>query len=87
MSSNRDNGDGGYWRANIRLIGLLLVIWASVSLGGGVLFIEFFNRFTFFGVPFGFWIAQQGAIYVFVVLIFFYAWRMDALDRRYHKDE
>ena len=76
-----------YWKANIRLIGGLLAIWATVSFGGGILFVEFFNRFDFFGLPLGFWIAQQGAIYVFVVLIFVYAIRMDKLDKKYRLDK
>lgn len=76
-----------YWRANIRLIAVLLFIWASVSLGCGIVFVEVLNRFLFFKVPFGFWMAQQGSIYVFVLLIFFYAWRMDRLDHAYHVDE
>jgi putative solute:sodium symporter small subunit len=76
-----------YWRANERLIAFLLGIWALVSFGGGILFVEFFNRFTLFGLPFGFWIAQQGSICVFVLLIFVYAWVMDRLDRDYHADE
>ena len=77
-----------YWRANVRLIGGLLAIWASVSLLGGIVFVETLNKITFFSIPFGFWIAQQGSIYVFVVLIFFYAWRMNKYDRQYdvHED-
>ena len=76
-----------YWKADIRLIGGLLAIWALVSFGGGILVVEFFNRFDFFGLPLGFWIAQQGAIYVFVVLIFVYAIRMDKLDKKYRLDK
>ncbi len=72
-----------YWRANLRLIGSLLTIWAVVSLGFGVLFVEQLNEFTIGSLPLGFWFAQQGSIYVFVVVIFVYAWRMDALDRRF----
>ncbi|MDK1022312.1 MAG: DUF4212 domain-containing protein, partial [Candidatus Hydrogenedentes bacterium] len=76
-----------YWRANNRLILALLVIWAAVSYGCGILFVEVLNKITFFGLPLGFWVAQQGSIYVFVVLIFFYAWRMDKLDKKFHMDE
>jgi putative solute:sodium symporter small subunit len=76
-----------YWRANNRLIVALLVVWGLVSFGGGILFVKPLNEFSFFGLPLGFWIAQQGAIYVFIVLIFLYAWIMDALDRRYHVDD
>ncbi len=77
----------GYWRANLRLIGVLLSVWAVVSLGFGVLLVEPLNRITLGRLPLGFWFAQQGSIYVFVVLIFVYAWRMDALDRRFGVDE
>jgi putative solute:sodium symporter small subunit len=76
-----------YWRANFRLILALLAIWAFISIGCGILFVPLLNTITFFGVPLGFWIAQQGSIYVFVALIFLYAWRMDAIDHKYHEDE
>jgi putative solute:sodium symporter small subunit len=76
-----------YWRRNEALIAKLLAIWAVVSLFLGVIFIETLNKLTLFGLPLGFWIAQQGSIYVFVVLIFVYAWRMDKLDHTYHMDE
>ena len=70
-----------YWKANRRLILVLLSIWAAVSLVCGILLVEPLNKIRFFGVPLGFWFAQQGSIYVFVALIFIYAWRMDKLDR------
>lgn len=76
-----------YWRANLRLIAVLLSIWALVSLVFGVLLVETLNGFTIGSLPLGFWFAQQGSIYVFVVLIFVYAWRMDALDRRFGVNE
>lgn len=76
-----------YWRDNLRLIGVLLSIWALVSIGGGILFVEWLNRFHLGKLPLGFWIAQQGSIYVFVVLIFVYAWRMDRLDREHHVED
>jgi putative solute:sodium symporter small subunit len=70
-----------YWKANRSLILVLLAIWAAVSLGCGILLVQPLNAVRFFGVPLGFWFAQQGSIYVFVVLIFVYAWRMDRIDR------
>lgn len=76
-----------YWSANKRLIALLLAVWGMVSLGAGILLVGPLNRVALFGVPLGFWIAQQGSIYVFVVLIFIYARRMDRLDHDYHADE
>lgn len=87
MSDDRQARNVLYWRANNRLILALLVIWAVVSYGCGILFVEVLNKITFFGLPLGFWVAQQGSIYVFVVLIFFYAWRMDKLDKKFHMDE
>ena len=77
----------GYWRANVRLIAVLLFVWAMVSLVFGVLAVETLNQFKIGNLPLGFWFAQQGSIYVFVVLIFVYAWRMDVLDRRFGVDE
>ncbi len=87
MSDDRQARSVLYWRANNRLILALLLIWAAVSYGCGILFVETLNKITFFGLPLGFWVAQQGAIYVFVALIFFYAWRMDKLDKKFHMDE
>lgn len=87
MSKDRNENEAArrraYWRANIRLITVLLAIWAIVSLGCGILFVEQLNRFRLGSLPLGFWFAQQGAEYTFVVLIFVYAWAMDRLDRRY----
>jgi putative solute:sodium symporter small subunit len=74
-----------YWRANTVLIRNLLMVWGLVSLGFSILLVEPLNRFQFAKVPFGFWMAQQGSIYVFVVLIFIYATQMDRLDRKYRR--
>lgn len=78
-----------YWRANLRMILLVLSIWAFVSLGMAVLFMPFFKDVVLpgFQVNISFWFAHQGAIYVFVALIFFYAWRMDKLDHEYNVEE
>ena len=78
-----------YWRRNLRYLGVLLAIWFTVSYGFGILLAEPLNRFRIpgTGFPVGFWFAQQGAIYVFVVLIFVYAWLMNRLDRRFAVDE
>lgn len=72
-----------YWRANLTLIFILLSIWAAVSYGCGIFLIDWLNQFTIGRLPLGFWFAQQGSIYVFVVLIFVYALVMDRLDRRF----
>ena len=77
-----------YWRANLRLVGLCLLIWFVCSYGFGVLFVDALNRVSLGGFKLGFWFAQQGSIYVFVLLIFFYAWRMNRIDRKFdvHED-
>ena len=72
-----------YWRANLRLGAVLLTIWFVVSFGFGILLVEPLNQIPFFGFKLGFWWAQQGAIYVFIVLIFAYARIMKRLDRKY----
>jgi putative solute:sodium symporter small subunit len=72
-----------YWRANTALIRNLLIVWALVSLGFSILLVEPLNNFRIGSLPFGFWMAQQGSIYVFVALIFIYAAQMDKLDRKY----
>ncbi|MFP6656506.1 MAG: DUF4212 domain-containing protein [Myxococcota bacterium] len=74
-----------YWQDNLRLVGLCLVIWFTVSFGFGILWVDALNQIEIGGFRLGFWFAQQGSIYVFVVLIFFYAWRMSAVDARHAK--
>jgi putative solute:sodium symporter small subunit len=66
---------------------ILLSIWFAVSFGCGILFVEQLNEFTLFDYPLGFWFAQQGSIYTFVVLILVYALRMDRLDKEFGVDE
>ncbi len=77
-----------YWRANLRLVGICHAIWFVCSYGFGILFVEELNTIRFGGFQLGFWFAQQGSIYVFVLLIFFYAWRMNRIDREHdvHED-
>lgn len=78
-----------YWRRNIRYVGILLVVWFVVSYLFGIVLAGPLNAFTIPGTsfPLGFWFAQQGAIYVFVVLIFVYVWLMNRLDREFQVDE
>lgn len=71
-----------HWRRNVRLSLSLLVVWAGVSLGCGVLFADGLNAYMFLGQPLGFWFAQQGAVITFVLLILIYALAMGRLDRR-----
>ncbi|MEL6460583.1 MAG: DUF4212 domain-containing protein [Cyanobacteria bacterium J06621_15] len=73
-----------YWRKNVALIRNLLIVWAIVSLVFSILLVEPLNTIRFFGVPFGFWMAQQGSVLVFVALIFIYAVQMDKLDRKHN---
>ncbi len=72
-----------YWRANLKLMALLLAIWFTVSFGFGILLAGVLDEIRFFGFKLGFWWAQQGSIYVFIVLIFVYAAAMKRLDRKY----
>ena len=76
-----------YWIENIRLVLLLLIIWFVVSFGMGILFVDFLDGFRFFGFKFGFWMAQQGSIFCFVILIFIYVYKMNKLDHKYGVDE
>ncbi len=76
-----------YWQDNLRVVGLCLAIWFLVSFGFGILLVDVLDRVEIGGFRLGFWFAQQGSIYVFVALIFFYAWRMSAIDREHGVDE
>ena len=90
VSSNTEGADSistgaraAYWKANLSLLGKLLAVWFVVSFGFGILLVDWLNQFHIAGFKIGFWFAQQGSIYVFVALIFIYARKMRALDRRY----
>jgi len=76
-----------YWQKNLRLLGILLAIWFIASYGFGIIFADYLNQFKIGGYKLGFWFAQQGAIYVFVVIIFIYVNRMNKLDKEYGVDE
>lgn len=76
-----------YWRENISLVIKLLAIWFLVSFGFGILLVDPLNEIRFFGFKLGFWFAQQGSIYVFVVLIFVYARLTAKLDEKYRVHE
>ena len=77
-----------YWMANLKLVGLCIAIWFVVSFGFGILLVDQLNGIRLGGYQLGFWFAQQGSIFTFVALIFFYAWRMNILDRKFgvHED-
>ena len=74
-----------YWRQNLRLLSILLAIWFACSFGLGILLVEPLNAFHVAGFPLGFWFAQQGSIYIFVLLILVYALAMDRVDRDYQR--
>jgi putative solute:sodium symporter small subunit len=74
----------GYWRDVLRLTLTLLAIWFLVSFGAGILFREFLDQFSIGGAPLGFWMAQNGAIYAFMVLIFYYCHAMARIERKYN---
>jgi putative solute:sodium symporter small subunit len=76
-----------YWRKQIRRITWLLAIWAIVSFGMGIFGVEALNEFSFGGIPFGFWMAQQGSIFVFIALILLNAILADRADREAGLDE
>jgi len=76
-----------YWKKNLRYLLILLSIWFLVSYGCGILFAETLNSIKIGGFPLGFWFAQQGSIYVFVILIFVYVNWMNKLDREFDVDE
>jgi len=77
-----------YWKRNLKLVALCLSIWFVVSYLFGIILFDQLNAISLGGYKLGFWFAQQGSIYVFVVLIFFYAWRMNKLDKEFdvHED-
>jgi putative solute:sodium symporter small subunit len=87
MSQMTEQQAKEYWRRNVSLMVKLLVVWFVVSFGCGILLVDVLNQIQIGGYKLGFWFAQQGSIYVFVGLIFFYANRMAALDREFNVDE
>ena len=75
-----------YWRTNLKYLAILLIIWALASFGCGILFVDQLDTIQIGGFKLGFWFAQQGSMYVFVVLIFVYVYLMNKLDRKIEKD-
>lgn len=84
---NEEQRRKAYWSANLKLVALCLSIWFVVSFVFGIILLEPLNTIRLGGYKLGFWFAQQGSIYVFVMLIFFYAWRMNKLDKKFDLDE
>ena len=84
---SEQNNRQAYWRANLRLVALCLGIWFVVSYLFGIILVDQLNLISIGGYRLGFWFAQQGSIYVFVALIFFYAHRMNKIDRQFNVHE
>ena len=87
MTTKAASDGAGYWKANIRIITVSLIIWAVASLGFGILLPRLVSGIAAGGTDLGFWFAQQGSILIFLAIIFFYAWRMNKLDREYGVEE
>jgi len=85
MSTQKNRQD--YWKANLRLVTFCLAIWFVVSYLFGIILVDQLNTISLGGYKLGYWFAQQGSIYVFVVLIFFYAFRMNKIDREFNVHE
>jgi putative solute:sodium symporter small subunit len=85
MSNQNDRN--AYWKANLQLVTLCLVIWFVVSYVLGIFLVEPLNAIRIGGYKLGFWFAQQGSIYTFVALIFFYAYRMNVIDKKFNVHE
>ena len=75
-----------YWHSNLQILSILLFIWCIVSFGFGIIFSDFLDQFQIGGFKLGFWFAQQGSIYFFVILIFIYIHLMNKLDKKYKEN-
>lgn len=87
MSGKTEKTMENYWKENLKYLGILLTIWFVVSYGCGILFVDALNNIRIGGFKLGFWFAQQGSIYTFVILIFVYVSWMNKLDKKYDVDE
>ena len=76
-----------YWKANLKIVFSLLVIWFIASFGFGIIFSDTLDQIRFGGFKLGFWFAQQGSIYIFVIIIFLYVWLMKRLDKKLSEEE
>ena len=81
------NNNEAYWRENVRLVLILLAVWFTVPFLGGIVFVDQLNEIRLGGYKLGFWIAQQGSIYMFVVLTFLYGHLVGKLDKKYGVEE
>ena len=87
MADNKQEMRKAYWRANVRLMMILLGVWFVISYLCGILFVEELNHIRLGGYKLGFWFAHQGSMYGFVAIIFIYARRMAVLDRKFNVHE
>ncbi|MFV0431532.1 MAG: DUF4212 domain-containing protein [Alphaproteobacteria bacterium] len=87
MSENTTNKGDRYWQANLRLLVGCIVVWFIVSIGFGIIFKDILDNIRIGGAGLGFWFAQQGAIYSFLLIIIFYAWRMGKIEKEFHVEE
>ncbi|KZY39422.1 MULTISPECIES: DUF4212 domain-containing protein [unclassified Oleiphilus] len=87
MQENNNEQASAYWQYNIKLMLKLLCIWFVVSFVCGILLVDVLNQIQIGGYKLGFWFAQQGSMYSFVVLVFYYAKKMAALDREFNVEE
>ena len=78
-----------YWKFNVKFVLSLLCVWAFVSFGCGILLAPWLDQFKLIGTeyPLGFWFAQQGSVITFIIIIFFYAYKMNKLDKKYNLEE
>jgi len=76
-----------YWKANLKIVLSLLLIWFIASFGFGIIFSENLDEIRIGGFKLGFWFAQQGSIYIFVIIIFLYVWLMKRLDKKFSKED
>ena len=83
MKNNNDE----YWKSNLRIVFSLLVVWFIASFGFGIIFSDMLDQIKVGGFKLGFWFAQQGSIYIFVLIIFVYVWLMKRLDKRLSEKE
>ena len=81
------NKNDEYWKSNLRIVFSLLVVWFIASFGFGIIFSDMLDQIKVGGFKLGFWFAQQGSIYIFVLIIFVYVWLMKRLDKRVSEKE
>jgi putative solute:sodium symporter small subunit len=79
--------DKSYWFATLKLLGVILVVWAGVSFFASIIFVDSLNKVSLGGYPLGFWFAQQGSIYTFIILILVYIFFMGKIDKKYDVQE